>query len=212
VAQYVEGSSLPMIVQGTAEGARDYLIRVTSAASGAEGDYVLRVESAGAEPVIWSFTPGAGVPGTWVTVRGTNFVDGIQPLFDGVAVGGVGAASLEPQDRGTWQEFSTLVPPDARTGPIALLRNQEPVAQSTNDFIVLAPVGGVRRESGGRLSFGVSNTVAGIRIVVESTPSLSEPVVWTPAATNAVIVPGVWRYTNAPGDAASQKYFRAKTE
>jgi len=132
-------------------------------------------------------------------------------LVTGVRFGAVPAGSTEAIDRGAWQEFDAQVPPEAVTGPISVLP-ESPNGRSTNAFIVLAPVGGARRESGDRLSFGVSNTVAGVQNVVEATTDLRPPVTWQRVATNTAVSPGNWRYTNANPSAFPQRFFRVRKE
>ncbi len=203
-----EGATHVWTIQGTAEGVRDYLIRVTSKASDALGPYSMSVERAALNPEIWSFAPTSGSPGTWVTVRGTNFLDGPNPNMTGVLFGGTNAASLEPVVGDGWHEFLAIVPVDARTGPISVLRQDQVVATSTDVFTVLAPIGNVRRETGGRMSFAVSNAIAGVDYVIEATEALNSPIAWTAVQTNALNSPGVWRFTNSVGGVRPERYYR----
>ncbi len=211
VLQYVDGPSLELNTQGVAGRARDYLIRVTSRESQAVGKYLLAVERQNLVPVIRDFAPPAGTPGTRVTVRGGNFLDGPQPLFDGVSIGEVVAPSFAPVVRGGEQEFELIVPSDARTGPIRLHRLENILAASTNVFTVLAPVGGVRWEPlDSRFSFVLTNSDGPAQFVVEATRTLDPPIRWQAIATNQVPDRAVWRYTNATS--APQQYFRARRE
>ncbi len=210
VQQYVEGARLTIRIQGTGQQPRDYLVRVTSGASGATGSYRLVVERQSVNPAVWSFAPPAGLPGTWVTVRGTNFLDGLNPRVTGVRFGDVPAASTEPVDRGAWQEFETQVPEAAATGLITVL-TESTAALSTNEFVVLAPIGGLRREGTG-VSFAVSNSVAGALNVVETSADLRPPITWTRVATNGLAPAGVWRFTNGNVGALPQRFFRVRRE
>ncbi len=187
---------------------RDVIIRVTSRSSGAGGPYRMRVDRLSALAV-WSFAPEAGVAGTWVTVRGTNFLNGLNPAVTGVRFGQVLAALTEPVDRGAWQEFEALVPEGAVTGPI-VVDGETGSAASTNNFVVLAPVMQARLDAAGLFSFGVSNSVIGGRNVVEAAMDLNPPVRWQPTATNLVVTPGVWRYTNTVSGDISQQFFRIR--
>ncbi len=211
VIQFTDGSNLELTVQGAAGRARDYLVRVTTRESEARGTYLVAVDQQGLSPVIKDFVPTAGTPGTRVTVRGGNFLDGPQPLFDGVSIGGVGAPSFAPVVRGGEQEFELIVPSDARTGALRLHRLQNILATSTNDFTVLAPIGGVRRESGDQLSFAITNLTAGT-IVVESATNLNPPVVWRELRTNATPGSVYWKYTNDLNRADLERFFRAKIQ
>ncbi len=208
VQDYRDGSSYTLTVQGNAQSPRDYLIRVTSSVSGALGDYTLRVERVQAAPEIWSFSPGSGVPGTKVMVRGTNFLDGQNPVVTGVEFGGAAANWDDPIASMAAHEFETTVPASAVSGPIRVF-TAGAVGTSTNAFIVLSPVGNIRREPGGGFSFAVSNAVAGIQNVVERAMNLTPPTVWTPAITNTGGV-GVWWYTNATPGGGPQQFFRVR--
>ncbi len=208
VQDYRDGASYTLTVQGTAQGARDYLIRVTTSASGALGGYTLRVDRVEAAPEIWSFSPGSGVPGTKVLLRGTNFLDGLNPVVTGVEFGGAPANWDDPVATGSWQEFMAEVPLAGVSGPIRVL-TAGTAGVSTTAFIVLSPVGDVRRETGGGFSFAISNAVAGIQNVVERAETLTAPVAWTPVTTN-VADSGGWRFTNAAPGAGSQQFFRVR--
>ncbi len=205
--RYADGAVLEL-GGGDFGPARDYLIRVTSSASGALGGYTLHVELTRRAPEVWDFTPAAGLPGTWVTVRGTNFLDGLNPAVTGVRFGEVPAASTEPVDRGAWQELDALVPDGAVTGPI-VVETETATNGSANAFVVLAPIGGIRGENGG-VSFAVSSASAGVQNVVEAAPSLIPPVQWQAVATNIVAAPGVWRYSNGPLPLFPQRFYRVR--
>ncbi len=206
VQDYRDGSSYSLTVQGTAQGPRDYLIRVTSSASGALGDYTLRVNRVQAAPEVWSLNPGSGVPGTKVLVRGTNFLDGLNPVVTGVEFGSAAADWNEPVAATGAHEFETTVPPSAVSGPIRVL-TAGATGASTNAFIVLCPVGDVRREPGGAFSFSVSNAVAGVANVVERAATLTPPIAWTPVSTNAALV---GRYIIEAPATGLQEFFRVR--
>ncbi len=207
--RYVDGRALEF-GGGDSGPARNFLIRVTSSASGSLGPYTLRVETAATVPAVWGFSPTAGPPGTWVTVRGTNFLDGLNPAVTGVRFGAVPAASTEPADRGMWQEFDAQVPDGAVTGPI-VVETDTGSAESTNAFVVLAPIGGIRREGIG-VAFAVSNVVAGAVHVVESASDLNLPIVWRPVATNVALGAGVWRFTNDNSGQSVQEFYRVRRQ
>jgi hypothetical protein len=111
----------------------------------------------------------------------------------------------------SWQEFMAQVPPGAVSGPITVLTDGG-TGSSTNEFVVLAPLGGVRRETGGGLSFGVSNAVVGGRNLVQAATNLHPPVIWQSVATNQVSGPAVWRYTNGNLNSFQQRFFRVRME
>ncbi len=209
VLHYVESATLQLEVPNSGLAPRDYVIRVSTSQGGLLGAYTLSVRSAVPELSIWSFAPAAGLPGTWVTVRGTNFLDGLNPAVTGVRFGAVRAALTEPADRGTWQEFDAQVPEEAVSGPI-VVETEAATAASTNEFVVLAPIGGIRVESGG-VSFAVSSASTGVRNVVEAAPSLFPPIQWQAIATNIAAVPGVWRFTNRP-PLLPQQFYRVRRE
>ncbi len=210
VQDYRDGSTYTLTVQGTEQGPRDYLIRVTSSASGALGNYTLRVDRVQSAPEIWSFSPGSGVPGTKVLVRGTNFLDGLNPMVTGVEFGGVPADWDDPVALVAAHEFAATVPPMAVSGPIRILTAGS-VGNSTNAFIVLSPVSEIRREAGLGFSFAVSNAAAGMVNVIERTTSLTPPNVWTPVTTNMAGA-GVWRYTNVNPGTVLQEFYRVRRQ
>ncbi len=195
-------------VGGGPGGPRDHLIRVTTDASGALGGYRVK---AGRIPEIWSISPAAGLPGTLVTVRGTNFLDADNPVLTDAKIGGVPAGMTDPIVRNGAHEVQIQVPLDAVTGPI-FVQTDVIGATSSNAFVVLAAVGAIRREAGGSISFGVSNAVAGLGNVVEATASLTPPIAWERVATNAIATAGVWRFTNASPGLFPQRFFRVRKE
>jgi hypothetical protein len=208
VQDYHEGTNKILEVRGTEAGPRDYLIRVTSAVNGALGGYRVAVSRI---PEVWSFSPTSGAPGTWVTVRGTNFLQGFNPLVTGVKFAGISASLGEPVNRGGWQEFEAQVPLEAVSGPITV-STQGAEGSSANHFVVLASVTGLRREADGALSFAVSNSVGGIRNVVEAANDLNPPIAWNSVATNSPSIPGFWRWTNDPSGPASRQFYRVKVQ
>jgi uncharacterized repeat protein (TIGR01451 family) len=66
-----------------------------------------------APPVINGFTPTSGLPGTNVTITGTNLLDASVVLFNGLV-----STSVTPVDNGT---VRATVPANAQTGPITVV-------------------------------------------------------------------------------------------
>ncbi len=207
VQAYRENSRLVFRAQGTGLQTRDYVIRVTSGASGTLGAYELYVGRGGTDPVVWSFSPSSGLPGTWVTVRGTNFLDGANPSISEVAFGVWPAAITVPTGQSGWHEFAAQVPAEATSGPIRVAAGSR-VGVSSNDFVVLAPVNGARRELGGQISFVTTNVGGSVQLVVESTLSLEPPIRWESVMTNTLSGATSWRSTNSARD--QQQFFRVR--
>jgi hypothetical protein len=199
-------SRYPLDVGPTTD--RDYIIRVTSSTNLGVGYYTLRVEQSLA-PQILSFGPSSGVPGALVRVRGLNFLNasGISQIT-AVRFGSVQAAIPEdPFTDGVEEAVDVLVPEGAVTGPITV-ETFNGTATSTSNFVVLGRIGFLRRETGGGFSFGVTNGASNLMSVVEATTSLSPPVVWQPVATNLILNPQVWRYTNQTLSPFGERFFR----
>lgn len=88
-------------------GALNGSIRITN--PGGDASSAQTFEIVGDEPVISSFTPAYGTPGTKVTLTGLNFLDATNVTFNGVS-------SVPTVKSGTQIEVS--VPQGATTGPI----------------------------------------------------------------------------------------------
>ena len=84
-----------------------------------------------ATPVISSFTPMRGAPGTPVTLTGTNFTTATQVTFNGMAAPDFAVLSAT--------QLRVLLPAGATTGPIALTTAAGTATGPTN-FLVTAPV------------------------------------------------------------------------
>ncbi len=191
-------------------GARVYLIRVTSRLSGQLGRY--RV-SASRSPQIVDFSPKSGPPGTWVTVRGLNFLEGDSPLVTGVFFGAFEAGSTVPRSIAGVEEFDAFVPPEAVTGPITVTNAVLGVGSvSSSPFVVFSAIGAVRREASRGISFAISNAAPGMRHIVEATGDLLPPIQWSSVTNYTASTPGTWRYTNANSGAIGQRFFRVRRE
>jgi hypothetical protein len=84
-------------------------------------------------PVLESFAPTSGAPGTVVTLRGTSF--GTRPGLLDVRLG---ETRVEVQ-RATETQIDVVVPPDARTGRFRVTVRLEGSATATSDFVVTVP-------------------------------------------------------------------------
>jgi hypothetical protein len=82
-----------------------------------------------APPTVASFTPGSGVTGTPVTVRGTGFASATALVFNGTSAGFTAEGDTL---------LRALVPPGATTGPIGVT-NPAAGATSSSSFTVLVP-------------------------------------------------------------------------
>jgi len=80
-------------------------------------------------PVIDNFSPGAGPPGTLVTINGDNFIAITEVTFNGVP------ADFTVR---SMNQVQATVPPGAATGPIEV-RNPAGTATSAIDFYLSAP-------------------------------------------------------------------------
>jgi hypothetical protein len=84
----------------------------------------------GLDPGIVSFEPTSGLPGTWVSITGTNFLEVISVRFNGVE------ASFLKMGVETTTNILTLVPPNATTGPISVTTTVSETV-SAQSFVVL---------------------------------------------------------------------------
>jgi hypothetical protein len=92
-----------------------------------------------APPLINGFNPTSGLPGTNVTITGTNLLDASAVLFNGLA-----STSITPVDNGT---VRATVPTSAQTGPITVVTPggtnvsaSNFVLNYTNDIVVTGTV------------------------------------------------------------------------
>jgi hypothetical protein len=190
---------------------RAVLVRVTSKEAGATGYYqvsVLRSQS----PMVWGFSPASGVPGTWVRVRGTNFVFDGDSKLTGVDFGG-GTDNTVPEAvaNAIEQYFDVQVPEVAVSGLITV-HTFNGNGSSTNPFVVLGRLGAARREAGAGISFAVTNGGSNQINWVQTATSLTPPILWETVATNVAFSPGIWRYTNPPLPFFPQRFFRVSIQ
>jgi RHS repeat-associated protein len=114
-------------------------------------------------PVIASFTPSSGPPGTQVTISGSNF--GATSATDTVSFNGVAAVVGAPS---TYSTIYATVPAAATTGPITVVVNGLSATSSTN-FVVTTPPPTVTGFSPASGPVGTSVTVNGTNF--SATPS-----------------------------------------
>lgn len=108
-------------------------------------------------PVISSITPTNGVPGTAVTIRGTNFSNPVTVSFNGIP------ATVSGQSLTT---LTATVPSGATTGPIQVVALGGSVS-SPGDFLILNPpandlFGAAQPIAGNSGSVSASNVDAGV--------------------------------------------------
>jgi len=109
-------------IHRTVLGALFALLLVTAASA------VAATQRNTAAPTITSFSPASGVPGTTVTIHGTN-LSGAKVQFNGTE-----ATEVLNQ---TPTVIVVKVPPEVTTGPIAVTTS-EGIAQSKTSFTILA--------------------------------------------------------------------------
>ena len=108
-------------------------------------------------PVISSITPSNGVPGTAVTIRGTNFSNPVTVSFNGIP------AKISGQSVTT---LTATVPAEATTGPIQIVALGGSVS-SPGDFLILNPpandlFGAAQPIAGNSGSVSANNVDAGV--------------------------------------------------
>src|SRR5262249_39192853 len=122
-----------------------------------------------------SFRPATGMPGTKVTLSGTNFTGATAVLFNGASAVFTNA-SANNVDLG----IAATVPPDATDGPITI-RTPHGDVTSTSSFVVLPP-----------------------RLVAHAKPSGAIEISWAATATNitleaaADLDSGLWATVTQP--------------
>jgi hypothetical protein len=112
-----------------------------------------------APPTITAFAPSSGVPGTTVTLTGTNFTGAT-----GVSFGGVGAVF----NVNSATQITTAVPASAASGRISV-STPGGTAQSSNDFTVPSPPPPPQQQPPTIASFTPSAGAAGTTVTLTGT-------------------------------------------
>jgi FG-GAP-like repeat/IPT/TIG domain len=154
-------------------------------------------------PVVSSFSPTRGAPGTVVTVNGSNFADASTVTLGGTAV------SFAPVSA---SQLTFVVPANAGSGRI-VVGTPSGVATSTTAFSVAPTIGGFHPSSG---VSGTSVTIFGsaftgaTAVTFGGTPAASFTVVSDSRITAVVAAgtTGIVRVTTASGSAQSADVFR----
>jgi hypothetical protein len=123
------------------------------------------------------FSTANGVPGTRVSLVGTNFTGATAVLFNGV-----NATFANFSDNNVDLRIAVTVPPDATDGPITIVTPHGNVT-STNNFVVLLPRLLAQTRPGGQIEITWPATSSSI--VLEATSDLARAL-WQPVTEGLV--------------------------
>jgi len=126
------------------------------------------------------FSPSSSMPGSKVTLTGTNFTGAISVLFNGASAVFTNAATTNVDLR-----ITAVVPPDATSGPISIVTPQGNVT-TTASFQVLPPPLTIRLMSASELEITWPATSAQFVLEMSETLSASS---WIPV-TEPVLMTG----------------------
>jgi len=145
------------------------------------------------------FNPAKGIPGTQITLTGTDFTGATAVLFDGVA-----ASFTRWPSNNLDLRLTATVPPDANFGPITVVTPHGNVTSSAT-FQVLPPPLEVRLATARQIEIAWPAT--GNAFVLETAPTLREPK-WHEVMISPSIAHG-WSRVIFPG-AESSHFFRLR--
>lgn len=188
-----------------ADGATKYMIRISGKDAydpTAAGDFTLQWNPtpppnfAGTQ-----FSPAMGIPGTAVTLTGTNFIGATAIL-----VGGANATFTHGLGKTLDLRLTFVVPPDAISGPITVVTPYG-TATSATSFQVLPPPLSARGTSGGQVE--VAWSAIGNNFILEWAPDLSTSA-WQTVAAQPLISNGRSRVIDSGTEGV--RFYRLRAE
>ncbi|MEK6302973.1 MAG: LamG-like jellyroll fold domain-containing protein [Acidobacteriota bacterium] len=155
VSATVVSSSTNLIVTDVPAGATTGTIAVTSPAGSATSPASFSVSTGGAvgSPTITGFTPTVGLPGTAVTITGTNF--DANPSNEKVALN----ITLTSPSSATSTSIATSVPSSAGSGRISVSTPYGKAVSSADFIVPPSPHTPANVESTARMTFGETKTI-----------------------------------------------------
>jgi hypothetical protein len=144
-------------------------------------------------------SPASGIPGTRVTLTGTNFTGATGVLFSGASASFTNAPTNNLDLR-----ITAVVPPDAISGPITIVTPHGNVT-STVLFRVLPPPLSVRFNGANELEVAWYATSTNFVLEVSETLSVGA---WTPVTQGIVRADGESRFRPAASPGA--RFYRLK--
>jgi len=149
------------------------------------GGQVTTVQNFRVQPLITGFNPTSGIPGTEVTINGTNFTGGSAVAFNG---------SNAVVTEATLTSLKALVPTNATTGPIRVTTDGGSDTSAGNFTVLSLEIELAVAVTNGAVVISWPDSPLGFRLQAAS--NLHLPIFWTNAGGVTSLVSGRFNVTN----------------